>query len=842
MQREPFAVEFGKFSKGIITALDRRQIDEECLTLEACNIQPYKHSFLATLPSRKRFLQPSDFTTGWEFPGYPGTPQPQKIVGMGVWTPLSGRDILVVAVYGNWSGVGLREGTCIFCFPNPDNPADHSPYVSPLGFLRGDAPVRFENFAMTNPDDNKRSNWLVVSSPYEFTRLFEHKGEGYSGKEIILHHFATQALAYQSRLLLTGIVGEPITVRYNQEIGSLDNFGSFKIGEEQGDPNLGFLSFAGAVFVEKTNSLWRIVNADPMARSVDKVVSQRGSCVFFPESAKGINCLDDQGLSLATGNYEGIINRSLQIPGIKADPNDHILRYDSQKAYPQDVYYHINTQIKNLGTTETPIWVLTLAQTAESEKDANRGTVNWYSILAGETAYQTFREQCIGYDPYWTTKIGLKLREETELIDIDVIVKLIEWTGTDPNDLDARTILAVKTIKVQDAATYWVTFDDPIYLKGYTGVGEKATNYMIEIENTDLEATLQWWETPDNTYANGKSSWSPTHDAEFAVWGFTYESLGFSHTPFRSCQGLKHWGAMLYYALDMVKGWEYRVGLEYKLWNPTINAETEWQNFGTYPSGGAISNFWGPDYYQIRFRVKLALADPLEWSGYPPFVSWVLATFSRLTDVIRYPAGLEYLDKTYFSGVKPNHDDTWVVNENGGFFRVASAKLSHFTVWRAKLYAGKTNSARVDRIKLDTDDDCKFSPDGGLIETGLWGINEKRKKELFGCYLRWREPYWSEENKSSLKNLYIDTGNAWIPITIAPEDIVEKTYNGDESVTIYAHHMFEEMPLMDQFGFRLEIAYPYQFWLAGTELAVPLFELQEFKFYGFLWPDTGSKG
>ncbi|GAH66952.1 unnamed protein product, partial [marine sediment metagenome] len=160
---EPYSFHWDRFPFGKITAVDEHRLPPTAASLMR-NLFPNRFGNLATRPRIIKFISDySEMLAGFA----------QKIVGAYVWQPVSGRDILVVAVYGSWEGVS--SGTILIPLFDDEDATDFGPYEGELTFIRGDAPVRFCSYAMTNPDTGKRSNWLVVCTPYDYSRLIEYK-------------------------------------------------------------------------------------------------------------------------------------------------------------------------------------------------------------------------------------------------------------------------------------------------------------------------------------------------------------------------------------------------------------------------------------------------------------------------------------------------------------------------------------------------------------------------------------------------------------------------------------------------------------------------------------------
>lgn len=845
---EPYNFHWDRFPLGKVTAVDEHRLPPTAASLMR-NLFPNRFGNLATRPKIEVFA--SDYSV---MLGISGTPL--KVVGTYVWQPVSGRDILVVAVYGNWERYG--KGTMLVTFFDDEDAGDFGFYEGRLlTFIRSDAPIRFCSYAMTNPYNFKRSNWLVVCTPYDYSRLIEYDDPalGYQGRHIWLPYFWADAISYQRRLLGTGAFGVPYRLYYSDFPDSVERFNSLDIGEETGDPNLFFQKAFGTLFIQKSRSMWILEGETPDVWRPRQVLSTRGTCAHIPASAElGILACDAKGLYHSDGVMEHTANLSDNIPELKGNqhnmvPFHDLILIDHEDDFEKGGYEENEIAIENLGTEEHPIWVLTLAREVESVKDEQ--LVDDAAQLIEETkeAYQTFKA-IGGYgttDHYWATKIELKL-EKAGVDDSDLWVELVEYTGN-AADPDTEEILGADLITdidgVAPPAYYEVIFPYPIFLKP-----DDDIKYMIRV--VGITKSTNWRYNTAGGYADGESSWDAGDDACFKVTGFQYKESGLWMSPWYDCKDVSYWGALLYNALDIKDDWENRTyNMEY--WyrqgsSGPMTAPQGWYLWPNRPDGGALSNEFDKSFNQIRFKAFLRKQNEI-----PPFIDYFLITFSRMISELTYPSGLEDRGVIYLSGLEPETRDVLVRNagEEGALFPYYQTDLAHFVLWRDKLWAGAvagTNAGSMMRVMQDRDTDRLYEPVAAELRTGFQGIDDSREKQLWVVKAVWYQSgdkavAGQETQGPSIGPLieirfYLLLDDQGVPLEYDLEKEVETRLLSDGRYEWTLKMQLPDNLLTKECGV-LMIIYKRGD-LGSTEIKVPIFELKEFHIETQAWPESAG--
>ena len=769
----------GRFPKGIVSALDPKHLDPEgALVAGTENTYPLKLGGLANFPKAENFI--SNLKETFKLAG---TWQQFRIVGLGTWQPVPGKNFLAIAAYVSSETYG--KNTFIFLAPNSDDASAQEGNIGWVVYLPGDAPVHFSQMQYTFSSQDAPTNHLIVCSAYNYVQMLRFDSKQKSVIHTSLPIAAGSGVGWGSRLWLTGALGYPNTVFYS-EVNNVEKFNSFTVGDSEGEYCVGFQKTAGLLYVYKTNSLWVITSSDPATRSVERVLGGRGGLVYFPQgSSSGVLCCDERGLYAASGHYEQVQDLTAQLPDIEAERKDLVQLFnqvfvDSAAEFNDSGANHSNTHIEGWTVGQRQIAVLTLTHDAISDIDAQTvqtGT-SGHAIGPTQTAYQRFKESFDPNDSYWGTELQVKLQGKGSCY-----VELIGWQGSDPDAPDSETVLSAGFISLNTPTAYaWYTLkfndvDGKIFF-------HPSNKYKYLIRITGVSESTDWAYNTGNVYAKGEASWNSGQDACFKIRGYRYSTQGEWTSPWYTCNDVQRWGAYVYYALEKEVQWPQRVKLEYRFRRLDGTGTTAWQTFNnsvSQVSGGGLSNDWNT-YEQIQIKVKL-----YKYNEIPPFVDWLLVTYStELTLSETYhPTGFTHKGRIYLTGVKPDKDAVWVRTSEGGWFKWANMNLSHFIAWGNKLFAGYTGqtpsgipAATVARLYQEEDSNCKYASSPIKIRFArLWADSPEVEKQPVRVVLSWVE----DEGDSSAGvgvelSLYLVTDTGRKKITIDESDIESSAY------------------------------------------------------------------
>ena len=859
---------FDFFPEGLNTAQARTEIGKEALAEGSKGVRPFKGGSLASFP-RIQTLLDKDFyaTVKSQFVGC----EPEKTVGITRWSPFEGVNRVVVAVYGHWPNFGIWDYcTILFVLKEDENGDFVISKNAPDGYphwlaIKGDAPIRFTSIPLTNDGFPElttdiytnyiRSNWLVIASPYEYTKLWQYADYNRGTNQAVLNlpYMAADVKVYAGRLCLTGVPGYPYRMLYNENVTDFSVWNSLEIGEGSGDPNFSMMNAQDSLYIFKPGETYRLIGTDPLTWRVVKVLSQRGGCVNFPDSTSfGIVQVDEKGIYKASGAPDEIVPMNVKVPELRSNRYDLIpmfekIQIDTQAQFDKGTYFH--TAVENWGTEEVPIHILTLERQTDSTFGHQQvGGVDPETIAPTESRYQTFFvDQPGSWASYWLKRLMVGLGKVTD--DAVVAIALYKYDGGDPADTDDWELIhldVVDVINSSTSSTVETELDMPYYLEAGTEIG-----YIIEI--VGISNSVNWHFKDPGDYDSGEASWNPSADGNFQAWGFRYyegPETAFWQSDLIDISEVRIMGALIWKQAEFYPDWEDRVKLEYRYAyiSDGFGFYTEWYNFlelmngwGTsyYPAGGMLQH-WNPVYNKFEIRISLK-----EVGQIPPFVDWILFTYSTETDEVYHPSGIEDRGRLYLSGLYPNHGEMIEIDPSGAIWRGEDRNLAYFTLWRDKLLAGTIRDGKLVHIDRDDDPDPYYGGSGNLaIDTGLIGFDDPRVKELKKVEISWIErSSFSPSGIATDFYLRILESQSRIHLSYEAKELEEEQlpFESEDFTTVRKTLRYWLQAGIKTAAYGIEIE-ANQGEAVANFTHKPWFELEHIRLYMILWPTKITKG